>query len=367
MRNQVKLATVMLSMILTLSVSFAVPTYATTTPSKVQDSKSTAPTPVTTKPSTANPSMPVFYVNGKDVTSQGEPTERGGVLYVPVESVVKGMGDSFTWVKKPYTANVKTASGKKIMITVGKSVVIVDGKNVPVSTLQLKGTTVPMQAKPIVVNNMIYVPYDFFKTVMGYPVEIKKQGNKTLVLVGKGEIVTTPTPTPTQPGTAVKQDPRYPLPNGTTIPQITSKWTSDKQKNMEILVNELGFTNLGAGADYRADGTLATTAIGVSANDKDQYETLITFKYWTGSKYTPWGYKVPYIARELFKFYLSQNGDQLWKIMDDGYNGKDVSKYIGKKFTLGNREIKIMEPPNPVAIIIGKPGVKYDEEWKAIK
>lgn len=177
MRNQVKLATVMLSMILTLSVSFAVPTYATTTPSKVQDSKSTAPTPVTTKPSTANPSMPVFYVNGKDVTSQGEPTERGGVLYVPVESVVKGMGDSFTWVKKPYTANVKTASGKKIMITVGKSVVIVDGKNVPVSTLQLKGTTVPMQAKPIVVNNMIYVPYDFFKTVMGYPVEIKKQGN----------------------------------------------------------------------------------------------------------------------------------------------------------------------------------------------
>lgn len=187
------------------------------------------------------------------------------------------------------------------------------------------------------------------------------------MLVGKGEIVTTPTPTPTQPGTAVKQDPRYPLPNGTTIPQVTSKWTSDKQKNMEILVNELGFTNLGAGADYRADGTLATTAIGVSANDKDQYETLITFKYWTGSKYTPWGYKVPYIARELFKFYLSQNGDQLWKIMDDGYNGKDVSKYIGKKFTLGNREIKIMEPPNAVAIIIGKPGVKYDEEWKAIK
>lgn len=221
---------------------------------------------------------------------------------------------------------------------------------------------------------MIYVPYDFFKTVMGYPVEIKKQGNKTLVLVGdKGQVqegagTQTPTPTPSpKPQSPISEDPRYPFPKDWIPAQIKSSATSDKQKNMEILVNELGFTNLGAGADYRADGTMATTAIGVSANDKDQYETLITYKYWTGSKYTPWGYKVPYIARELFKFYLSQNGDQLWKIMDDGYNGKDVSRYIGKKFTLGNREIKIMEPPNAVSIIIGKPGVKYDEEWKAIK
>ncbi|MBE5393698.1 copper amine oxidase N-terminal domain-containing protein [Brevibacillus agri] len=323
-----------------------------------------------TQPSTTIPSIPVFYVNGKDVTSQGEPTERAGVLYVPVESVVKGMGDSFTWAKKPYTANVKTGSGKKIMITVGKSVVIVDGKNVPVSTLQLKGTTVPMQAKPIVVNNMIYVPYDFFKTVMGYPVEFKKQGNKTLVIVGDKGIVqegtgTTPS-NPTTPSPAVKDDPRYPFPKGWTPPQIKSAVTPDKQKNMEILANELGFTNLGAGADFRADGTLATTAIGVSANDRP-YETMITIKYWTGSEYTPWGFKVPYIARELFKFYLSQNGDQLWKIIDDGYNGKDVSKYIGNKFTLDNREIKILETSNAVVIVLGKPGVKYDSNWNVIK
>ncbi|NOU53748.1 copper amine oxidase N-terminal domain-containing protein [Brevibacillus borstelensis] len=361
-------------MILTLSVPFAVPTSATTTPSKVEKSKPIAPKPVITQPSTTIPSTPVFYVNGKDVTSQGEPTERGGVLYVPVESVVKGMSDSFTWAKKPYTANVKTASGKKIMITVGKSVVIVDGKDVPVSTLQLKGTTVPMQAKPIVVNNMIYVPYDFFKTVMGYPVEIKKQGNKTLVLVGdKGQVqegagTQTPTPSP-KPQSPISEDPRYPFPKDWTPNQITSKWTSDKQKNMEILEKELGFKNLGAGASYSPYGkNIYTAVIGLSANDRDQYDTMITFKLWMGSEYTPLDHKVPYIARELFNFYLPKEGNKLWQIVDDAYNGKKgVGQYFDKILTFENRQVKLMAVKESLVIIIGMPGVKYDSNWKAIK
>ncbi|WP_448028365.1 S-layer homology domain-containing protein [Brevibacillus borstelensis] len=312
------------------------------------------------------------FVNGNLIEStQGEPMYRSGVLYVPLQPIAEGMGDSFAWEQKPYVATVTINGSKKITVTVSKTNASVDGKQVPVSALKRESMSDAVQAKPVTVNNQMYVPYDFLKNVLGYPVEIKQDGSAGNLIVGdKGEVhkdkgtqTLAPSPKPQSP---IVENPRYPWPKGWTPPQIKSTATSDKQKNMEILANELGFTNLGAGADFRADGTLATTAIGVSANERP-YETMITIKYWTGSEYTPWGYKVPYITRELFKFYLSQNGDQLWEIIDDGYNGKNVSKYIGNKFTLDNREIKIMETPNAVVIVLGKPGVKYDSNWKAIK
>ncbi|WPS85438.1 copper amine oxidase N-terminal domain-containing protein (plasmid) [Brevibacillus halotolerans] len=304
-----------------------------------------------------------LYVNGKDVTKQGEPTYRAGVLYLPLESVVSGMGDSFTWVTEPRVANVKTKSGKEVTITIAKSVVMVDGKSVPISSLELQDAKVPMQAKPVIVNSMLYVPYDFFKSVLGYPVEIKKNGSKENIIVGQGVPVPTPVPLPTKPITI---DPRYPLPAGWTPPQLSSSWTSDKQKNMQILEEELGFKNLGAGAVYYGIG-LGTDAILLSAKDYEQIDTRITIKYWNGDKNTPYANKIPYISRELFHFYLSNQGDQLWKIMDDGYSDKDISKYVDKKFTLGDREIKIMDLEDGVVIFMGKPGVKYDSNWKIIK
>ncbi|MFP3391805.1 stalk domain-containing protein [Brevibacillus sp. SIMBA_040] len=363
MRKQAIALTAMLSMTLTLSTPFAVPTWANTAPVKQQPGQSIAPKPPVTVPSTTTPSSPAFYVNGKDVTKQGEATYRAGVLYLPLESVVTGMGDSFTWITKPRVANVKTKSGKEVIVTIAKADVVVSGKNVPVSTLQLQGTSVRMQAKPVVINDMLYVPYDFFKNVLGYPVEINKNGSKENITVGQGAPIPTPVPLPTKPITI---DPRYPLPTGTIIPQITSTWTSDKQKNMQILADELEFTNLGAGAVYSPYGRGAT-AIGLSANDLEKYDTSIQIDVWMGSEYTPLDHKIPYIAKSLFHFYFSQDGDKLWKIADDAFNGKNVSQYLNKMLTYNNRQVKLMNVKGSLVIIVGKPGIKYDKDWNVSK
>jgi uncharacterized Zn-binding protein involved in type VI secretion len=311
-----------------------------------------------------------LYVNGKDITKQGEPVYRGGVLYLPIESIVTGMGDSFVWAKKPQTATVRVGE-KKVMITVGKSVVYVDGKTLAVSVLELEGTKVPNQASPIAINNKMYAPYDFFKIVLNYPVEVKKEGSKEVVTVGtKTTTPTTPTTTPTptsKPSVSVKEDSRYPFPDGWTPPQITSTWSSDKQKNMQVLENELEFKNLGAGASFSPYGGVGTTAIGLNANSKNEYDTMITISVWKGSQYTPLDHKIPYIAKELFEFYLPQDGDKIWKIADDAFNGKNVDSYLDKIITYETRQIKLMNVKGSLVIILGKPGVKYDNEWKIIK
>ncbi|WP_179136315.1 S-layer homology domain-containing protein [Paenibacillus sp. 32352] len=312
-------------------------------------------------------SIPDLYVNGNPIDAkQGEPMIRGGILYVPLEPVVVGMGDSFTWEKKPYAANVKTDSGDTITITVANSIAFVDGKQVPISTLNLENTKVSLQASPVIMNNKMFVPYDFLENVLGYPVEAKKDGSKDVVYVGKGTIATPiPTPTPSNPSGSVKEDPRYPFPDGWTPPQITSTWTSDKQKNMEILENELGFKNLGAGARYSPYGKgPGTTAILVSADDSEQYDTMITISVWTGSKYTPLDYKIPYIAKELFGFYFPQKSGEFWEIVDNLFNDKVLDQYIGKKVVIEDREVKFMDVNDQLVIIVGKPGIRYDDNWK---
>ncbi|MED1850079.1 S-layer homology domain-containing protein [Brevibacillus agri] len=310
------------------------------------------------------------FVNGNLIEStQGEPMYRSGVLYVPLQPIAEGMGDSFAWEQKPYVATVTINGSKKITVTVSKANASVDGKQVPVSALKLEGMSDVVQAKPVTVNNQMYLPYDFLKNVLGYPVEIKQDGSTGTLIIGTApSSTTTSAPTPTKPVSSVKVDPRYPLPNGTTIPQITSKWTSDKQKNMQILTDELGFTNLGAGVSYRTDGTLASSAIGLSASDRDQYDTMITFSVWMGSEYTPMDHKIPYIAKEVFDFYLPKEGNKLWRIADDAFNGKKgVGQYFDKILTFENRQVKLMAVKESLVIIIGMPGVKYDSNWKAIK
>ncbi|MBP1308721.1 hypothetical protein JOD82_001741 [Paenibacillus sp. 1182] len=305
-----------------------------------------------------------LYVKGKDITKNGEPTYRGGVLYLPVETIVKGMGDTFIWAKKPYIANVTTNDGRKIGITVSQSTVNVDGKTVPVSIMEIKGTKVPQQAKPVTINNRLYVPYDFFKNVLKYPIETKKNGTKEIIYVGNTNVATPSTPTAEQtPTSSVKEDPRYPFPKGWTPPQLQSKWSADKQKNMEILANELEFKNLGAGASYSPYG-FGASAILMSAQNYEEYDTRIQFDVWKGSKYTVEDYKIPYIARELFKLYFPTKYNDIWTIVDNAYNDKNVDKYLNKMLQYDNRQIKFMIVKESLVIIVGKPGVSYDSNWK---
>lgn len=299
-----------------------------------------------------------FYVNGNAIDAkEGEPVTRGGVLYVPIEPIVTGMGDTFKYISKPTAALITKKDGTVIQLNVTKSTAVVNGQLVPVSSTTLQNTKVPVQAKPVVVSNKIYVPFDFVKNVLGYESGTFKQGDKDVVYVGKkpsnvDTTTPTPTPTPDQPSGGGKLDLPYKTPAGWTPPQIKSEATEDLNKNYQILEYELGLIK---GSYFNAyGGTRIDNPAFMITGGYDGYFTNIVFYGWYGSKTTDHVLnKTPYMAREVFHFYLPESYNTLFKIMDDGYNGKDISNYINEPFTLDGRPIKIVEVDKGVYVLIG--------------
>lgn len=289
-------------------------------------------------------------INGKSL--KGVTTfEENGILNVKLSPIVKDVGESIKWDADTQTATVMQKDKTIVKVTANKTVAKVNNKDIPLSTKKINNVIVPVSAKAIVIDGSLYVPEVALKNVFGYSVQIKGLEKSDLKK-------------------AANPDPHYPFPEGWTPPKITnSTWSSDKQKNMKALENELEFKNLGAGADFSPYGGVGTTAIGVSANKNDEYDTMITIYYWSGDvKETPLANKVPYIAKELLHFYFPKDGDKIWKIADDGFNGvKGIGQYFDKMLTYETRQVKFMAVKESLVIIIGKPGVKYDSDWKVIK
>nr|WP_280921784.1 DUF5050 domain-containing protein [Paenibacillus sediminis] len=322
-------------------------------PVKSETNSDKAENPVTA------PSTLLLYVNSNAVDAkQGEPITRGGVLYVPVEPIVTGMGDTFKYISKPTAVLITKKDGTVIQVDATKSTAVVNGELVPISSMTLKDTKVPVQAKPVIVINNVYVPFDFIKNVLGYESGTFKQDSKDVVYVGKKPSnvpTTTPTPTPTpdQSSGGGKLDlPQYKTPAGWTPPQIKSEATEDWWKNKDILEKELGFingTHFNPYGGNRKDGASLIVSDGYGG-----YYTNIVFYYWCGSlKNVDVGNKTPYIARELFHFYFgNESGDKLFKIMEDAYSGKDTS-YVNTPFTIGGRQVKIVDNKDSVYLLIG--------------
>lgn len=154
-----------------------------------------------------------LYVNGTQISaSQGESFEKNGKTYVPLQAVIKGMGDSYTWNHSYRTAIIKKG-GKQILITNGKSVAKVGNKFVPLSTKTIKKATVSSGHKALMINNIVYVPVDFIKA-LGYPVKIDGSN----IYVGKLPQVEKPVETkPSEP--APQPKPSEPAPTPTPAPQ----------------------------------------------------------------------------------------------------------------------------------------------------
>ncbi|WCF11389.1 copper amine oxidase N-terminal domain-containing protein (plasmid) [Paenibacillus thiaminolyticus] len=298
-----------------------------------------------------NTATTALYVNGVQIEkNQGSPINRAGVTFVPLEPIVKGMGDKLTWIDEPNAVLITTKAGTKINVYVTKSSAIVDGKAVPLSKKVIETVTVPVSIKPALVSGKLYVPIDFLKDVLGYDLTIKEEGKTEYVIVGNmpsGELKPpadtkpTPTPKPEPSETQWKPDLEYLPPTGWEPPQIKSTSTNNYQKDKKILEDELEFTNGVSYNIYGKNGYPTGDAIIVGSHSK--YLADIEFKAWYGDKTgeTP-ANKIPYIARELFKFYLPNKNDQLFNIINDGVNGKDISKYL-KPFTLDGRSVNIID------------------------
>ncbi|WP_186438405.1 stalk domain-containing protein [Cohnella terricola] len=116
---------------------------------------------------------------------QGEPVKLDGVLYVPVEPIVTGMGDTFKYISKPDAALLTKKDGTTIQINITKPTAVVNFSDiVPVSSLYRSSMGESVQAQPAVVKGKIYVPFDFVPTVLGYEAGTYKQGTKDVVYVG---------------------------------------------------------------------------------------------------------------------------------------------------------------------------------------
>lgn len=314
----------------------------------------------------ANTASLVLYINGNK--SDVKPIHRGNFLFLPLKEVVEGMGDKFAWQSEPIFALV-TQGDKKIYVSSAMSVAKVNNKDVPFATEEKNGVKVPVQVKPFVDSKKLYVPVDFVKDVLGYPVVVKKIGNTTYVFVGTlpekmptgEEVVPSPQPQKPeqqpqpQPGEKIEYDLPYKVPAGWVPPKIKSVATDDVRKDSEILEKELGFLNGTAYNPY--GGQQRGLAVILITSGTKNHSAQINFSAWYGSKTEVDDFnKIPYVARELFKFYLPNEYNKLFKIMDDGYNGKNVSKYINKPFTLDEREIMIIELEDSVTVVISKKG-----------
>lgn len=312
----------------------------------------------------------VVRVNGVELPRQGSVYEVDGILYVPIATPVWEMGGK---MEQGYTvedirnwdsslSRFRLANEQVVESRLNDSVIKVSGKPTAIYTAQKKTEDgQPISAPVLQINNHMYVPYDFYQSISKYPVEVRKEAQKQVIYVGQ------------IPASKPVYDLPYQPPYGWMPPKIKSKATNDMNKNLKILQEELYFHQMFFIPYGNPSGQSAESyAIRVNTGTKPAVLASIYFRYWSGGEEDPESDKIPYVARELFKFFLPDKGENLFKILDDGYNGQDVSQYVDKVFTLDGRSILIREykrtltTAGGVEVFIGKPGMKFDKNLNTI-
>lgn len=99
-----------------------------------------------------------YVINGA-IQQIDEPLLRGDRHYVPLAQIVQAMGGSATWDNNSKTATV-TLPGKTIAIQMANE------------TVKLNGIDSKLSALPFVLDNTMYVPWDFFRSI-GYQSELQ--------------------------------------------------------------------------------------------------------------------------------------------------------------------------------------------------
>ncbi|CCQ96469.1 conserved hypothetical protein [[Clostridium] ultunense Esp] len=272
------------------------------------------------------------------------------------------MGDVFAWDNEPQRAKV-TQGAMTYIVQAGQANAKIDGKDKPVLAqdspflnLEYPSEPASLYAKPFVYNKTLYVPAEFLQKELGYAVETRKIGTKLYAFVGTlpnpMPVAQEPTPTPQpqpkpEPAPSGKLDLKWKVPEGWVPPEIKSVATEDPLKNEEILAKELPLYQGVFYSPYVDDPSKLTkpliSGIAFSIGYDENWLAQIYFEGWHGYKDKVDIYnKVPYVGREVFQFYLPKSYMTLFNIMEDWSNGKDVSKYLNKPFTLDGRKIEIL-------------------------
>lgn len=275
---------------------------------------------------------PVLKVNG--VATKNTPIVSGGNTYVPLNEVSQKMGEKVTGITSQKKVVIMKKNKTSVSVKAGQSYAVLNGKTVPLKTKQVKKTTVPVNVKAIYKNGQVFVPIEFISAQKGmtYPVKITKENGRTVIYVGK-------TPRPKQPA---KPKPKQPVkqptqptgkkyPDGWVAPVLKSSWTPDKEKNRQILEKELGFER---GIYYHISGQPYAIALDFY---RSKSEVMISFSMWE-DKAIPQSYRIPIVAKELFKFFFEKDADKVWNYFNSG-NIPDQFTANGRTVTAENNPV----------------------------
>ncbi|WP_458411798.1 stalk domain-containing protein [Schinkia sp. CFF1] len=341
--------------------------------------------PSTVKNEIANRPI-VLMVNNKQVPFS--PFISEGTTYVPLYEVAKQMGGN----PESYENKVQVELNGLTFATVtaGESAASIyysqlnsrdRTRIVPLKTKIVNGNTEAENAKAIYKNGQIFVPIEFLSSADGlhYYVETVKEKEKTTIYVGalpptlqepinnvgyatKWAIVT-PAPESITNVTGLVQNQQvfiygaqgnwYKIKVGNHIgyvkkdvikigktpakgkmyadgwvaPTLKSKWNKDPQVNYKTLQNELGFTHNGAVFDIFG----AVRGIEVVYDGSQSQEVGMSFFLWKDPSVEQ-SYRIPIVAKELFKLYFGQDADRVWNY----FNRDDIPE----KFTANGRTVK---------------------------
>lgn len=116
-------------------------------------------------------------------------------------------------------------------------------------------------------------------------------------------------------------------PDGWVAPTLKTKWNKDPKVNEKTLENELGFTENGMVFDVYG----MVRGIQVINSGSKSHEVGISFFGWE-SPDVEQSYRIPIVAKELFKLYFDKDADRVWKY----FNQNDIPE----KFTANGRTVK---------------------------
>lgn len=320
-----------------------------------------------------------LYANGKQVASSGgEAFVQKGKTYAPLEAVAKGMGDKYSYNSKTKTATVKKKDGKVITVKVGNTVGQVNKKSVALSTKKVKGKTVSSGHKSLLVKGKLYVPYDFLKNGLGYPVTIKKEGKKTNFYVGKLPAKKTtskvtapkqvkPTPAPTKPATTKPAQPKPATPKPAepkpAVPKVAEvKPTPTPAPPKSGFNKESIIDNLVASYPYKKVGATGATLNIYNKNTSNTYQAVmdltdddymhIEIKTWKSSD-DPATNIIPSSIKGALKLIIPSGANHIYSILENGYkNGS--SPDLNKSFSYDGFKVKVTERGGSVVVLFSK-------------
>lgn len=238
-------------------------------------------------------------INTKELYFDQQPIMDNGRVLVPMRAIFEAMGAKIEWSDRTKTVKA-TNDSTVVLLTLNSKQAVINGTK--------KNLDVPGKS----VNGRTLVPLRFVSEALGASVEWKS--NQSLVLITfDGE---------------VKEQSGKVYPDGWVAPVLKSSWSSDPAKNYETLENELGFAN--EGTRYNIPGKTGAIHV-ISQGSSGSYEVGITFYGWEDSA-IPASYRVPIVAKELFKLYFKNDATRVWNYLNNGE--------IPDQFTANGRIVK---------------------------